>query len=393
VSTGHLVVGEHAGAAAAYVGMTRGRTANTAHLIAADLAQARKQWIAVFGRDRADLGPAHAADLAAAETARYATPRPLEQVLADLQQAWTVEQRSLEWLAVLQPWCEDLRRAVALQAAHGGELARLEDYARQATHIAEQAAQRVQAADAVLAEEAKRICEGLLTAWDDQRGAARAAAKVVLDGPGWWGLKRAPVARAGEQLAGWADRWRLYLPDLPTDPEQLARVADRFDDRPALWRAFNATAHRAAERDHPDRAGQRAAAEAAVRAGEQAQAALTEAQCQQRERLTALGLIAFTSNPTGTLAHFEGYAVTAWDELADAQTRIANLRAELALLGQSPDLLTAANDAWRTRYAAEQQQRPAVTPNPAGYPEGVPRPEAERFGPRSARDVTPSVGR
>ena len=40
--------------------MTRGRTANTAHLIAADLGQAREQWIAVFARDRADLGPAHA---------------------------------------------------------------------------------------------------------------------------------------------------------------------------------------------------------------------------------------------------------------------------------------------------------------------------------------------
>ncbi len=37
--------------------MTRGRTANTAHLVATDLDQAREQWIAVFGRDRADLGP------------------------------------------------------------------------------------------------------------------------------------------------------------------------------------------------------------------------------------------------------------------------------------------------------------------------------------------------
>ncbi|SFT76613.1 AAA domain-containing protein [Geodermatophilus amargosae] len=277
VSTGHLVVGEHTGAAAAYVGMTRGRTANTAHLVAADLTEAREQWIAVCARDRADLGPAHAADLAAAEAARYAAPRPFEQVLADLQQVWTVEQRSLDRLAVLQPWCEDLRRAVALQAAHGGELTRLEDHARRATHIAEQATQRVQAADAVLAEEAKRIREGLLTAWDDDRGAARAAAKVVLDGPGWWRLKRARVARAEEQLAGWADRWRLHLPDLPTNPEQLARVADRFDDWPALSRAFNATAHHAAERDHPDRAGLHAAAEAAVRAGEQAQAALTKA--------------------------------------------------------------------------------------------------------------------
>ncbi|SOC50818.1 AAA domain-containing protein [Blastococcus aggregatus] len=74
VTSSHVVIGEHTGAASAYVGMTRGRTANTAHLVAADLAEARQQWMAVFGRDRADLGPAHAAQLAATEAARYAHP-------------------------------------------------------------------------------------------------------------------------------------------------------------------------------------------------------------------------------------------------------------------------------------------------------------------------------
>ena len=59
--------------------MTRGRAANTTHLVAADTAEAREQWIAVFGRDRADLGPGHAAELAAREAARYAPLRPLDQ--------------------------------------------------------------------------------------------------------------------------------------------------------------------------------------------------------------------------------------------------------------------------------------------------------------------------
>src|SRR3712207_4600812 len=163
-----------------------------------------------------------------------------------------------------------------------------------------------------------RIRKGLLAAWDDERGAARTAAKVVLEGPGWWGLNRAPVARAEEQLAGWADRWRLHLPDLPTEVEQLARVADRFDDRPALWRAFDATAHRAAERNHPDHAGLHATAKAAVQAGEQAQAALTDAQRRRRERLAPLGPLAFTSDPAGALADFEGHVTNARDDLADA---------------------------------------------------------------------------
>ena len=56
VTTAHAVVGEHTGAASVYVGMTRGRRMNTAHLIAANLDEARQQWMAVFTRDRADLG-------------------------------------------------------------------------------------------------------------------------------------------------------------------------------------------------------------------------------------------------------------------------------------------------------------------------------------------------
>jgi exodeoxyribonuclease V alpha subunit len=67
----HLLLGEHTGAASAYVAMTRGRDANTAHLVAADLDDARHQWVLTFGRDRADLGPAHAARLAAIEAAKY----------------------------------------------------------------------------------------------------------------------------------------------------------------------------------------------------------------------------------------------------------------------------------------------------------------------------------
>ncbi|SET72079.1 AAA domain-containing protein [Geodermatophilus poikilotrophus] len=93
VPAAHVVIGDQTGGASAYVGMTRGRLANTAHLVAADVAKARAQWIAVFGRDRADLGPGHAAELAAREAARdrqdrsrdrtaAAAPRPVAPVLS-----------------------------------------------------------------------------------------------------------------------------------------------------------------------------------------------------------------------------------------------------------------------------------------------------------------------
>jgi len=71
VPTSHVSVGDHTGASSAYVGMSRGHQHNTAHLVADSLEQARRQWIDVFGRDRADLGPAHAARLAAEAIDRY----------------------------------------------------------------------------------------------------------------------------------------------------------------------------------------------------------------------------------------------------------------------------------------------------------------------------------
>ncbi len=71
VDHAHLLVGETTGAAAAYVGMTRGREHNTAHLVAESVDDARAQWVEVFARGRADLGPAHAARVAAEDIDRY----------------------------------------------------------------------------------------------------------------------------------------------------------------------------------------------------------------------------------------------------------------------------------------------------------------------------------
>lgn len=60
VDEAHVALGDTTGAAGAYVAMTRGRESNTAHLVAETFEDARKQWVDVFSRDRADLGPAHA---------------------------------------------------------------------------------------------------------------------------------------------------------------------------------------------------------------------------------------------------------------------------------------------------------------------------------------------
>ncbi|NYI75875.1 conjugative relaxase-like TrwC/TraI family protein [Nocardioides panzhihuensis] len=75
VDQAHVAIDETTGAAAAYVAMTRGRHSNLAHLVADNLEDARRQWIDVFSRDRADLGPAHAAQRASADINTYG-PQP-----------------------------------------------------------------------------------------------------------------------------------------------------------------------------------------------------------------------------------------------------------------------------------------------------------------------------
>ncbi|AZI57859.1 hypothetical protein EH165_06535 [Nakamurella antarctica] len=81
-STGHGVQGqttdkatllhdEYTDGAGQYVGMTRGRTHNTAVIIADTPQQARQQWVTAAGRDRADRGIHQAQQTALAETRQY----------------------------------------------------------------------------------------------------------------------------------------------------------------------------------------------------------------------------------------------------------------------------------------------------------------------------------
>lgn len=77
VPVSHVLIGEHTGAASAYVGMTRGRERNVAHVVAESVQEARSQWVTVFGRDHADLGPTHARGAAADAVDRYGPKAPV----------------------------------------------------------------------------------------------------------------------------------------------------------------------------------------------------------------------------------------------------------------------------------------------------------------------------
>jgi hypothetical protein len=347
----------------------------------------------VFGRDRADLGPAHATELAAREAARYAEPRPIEQVLAEFHRAWTTEQRCLDRLTVNEPLRDALRQIVALDAGYADRLAAREAAYRNAAEVAERTRRRADAIGAVAEIEADRNRDTLLRRWDNERDAAHAAAKVVLDGPGRFGFRRAAVTRAGEQLTDWANSWRPHLPDLPSDTRQIAQIAGWFDDRPAIWTAFDDSARRAAEHGHPEVAASRASADTARHEHDQAWHALREVRRQHENRLARFGAVAFTPDPAARLADVDRDITATRHELADAQARIARLKADSAILSQPPDRLVQERAAWRARRNADRQgesgTRRAANPRPS-----VPLPQPQYRGLSTGRSgADPGVAR
>lgn len=278
-------------------------------------------------------------------------------MLAELHQAWSVEQSCADQLALLEPWRDTLRQVVAQEAGHAGELTRLDAEWRQTALVAERAKQTAQASTRAVAAEADRIRDSLLTAWDGDRPAARVAARVVLDGPGRLHLRRAAVARASQQLTGWADRWRPHRPDLPTDPTQLAQEADGYDDRAALWQAFDTAARRTAEHRHPEQAQLHAVADTARHTAEEARRALAEARHRRDERLTPRGPLAFASDPVALLTNLEREVVDRFQQLTNARTHITALTAEPAVRALPPHRLAREHDTWGRRPRRRPRRR------------------------------------
>jgi hypothetical protein len=171
---------------------------------------------------------------------------------------------------------------------------------------------------------------------------------------------------ANDPLTAWADNWRPHLPTLPTDPDRIAQVTGRSDDRPALWVAIDASARRQAERGHPESRELRAVAGAAQCAHEQAPRAFAEARRGRDQRLARFGSTARAPDPTGRLAELERDVAADRQELTDVRAQITRLIAEPSLLAQSRDRLDREREAWRAGREAEQAAGRAGATSPTG---------------------------
>ena len=384
----HLVVGEHTGAAGAYVAMTRGRDHNTAHLVADTPQEARNQWIEVFSRDRADLGPAHAARLAAQEAAQYATHRPLGAALSDLRDAWTQEHTLVEHLTAARHERDQLTQVVPLRAQHDAQAAAGRATYEQARGHATQARDHAEQLEAVVGRDTFQLAGQLRQEWDTGRPAARAAAQTIAAGTGRIGQHRGAVRRASQHLQAWASQWRPIVASLPTDTDELAVLAAGHDD-PSLGQAITAYARTLAEDAHPEHTPAQAAAHAARQTAERALGAYEKARTSYPAELADHGNLAWYPDPADRLAQTKLDVAELTDQLRAAQGRVRAALAEPAIRALPQERI----ETERERWATEPQEQPQEERTASDGRDVAPSPTSGRHHERSVAPYPPKPSR
>lgn len=357
----HLVIGDYTTAASAYVGMTRGRERNTAHVVAADLGDAREQWISAFTRDRADLGPAHAAARAAREAAGYTPARPLHEVLSELREAWRQQADQQHELQRATAVRERLEQVVALRAQRDQAVAVLDHRHQQAQAVAEQARAEADRCAAAIDRHAHQERDRLVREWERQREQAREAARVVLAGPGRLGLRLGRVNRATETLARWSITWQPYLPDMPTSTTAIARYASWPHDRNRVADAFDEYARAQAEHTHPEHDALQQAAKDAEQRRRQVRREASDLHSHLDARLPRYGALAYADDPEQRLAQAQRLVNDSEARLAATGRRIDRLTREPALASQAPGWLERQHDRWHVDDAAETTALQRIT--------------------------------
>ena len=336
VAAAHLLVGEHTGAAAAYVGMTRGRESNIAHLVAGCVADARAQWISTFSRDRADLGPAHAARLAASQAAMYATGRPLEPVLIDLRAAWTLQVDLAGHIAQASSVRDELAWIVPLRAESDPQIAHLRAAEQRAWADSDDAHARLTQTEAAITTAASDLARDLLDSWDRAYPNMATAAETIRVGTGRFGRGRAEVSAARANLTSWARGWQPILTDvtgLPVDalldPDQLSTRMP-YNGSSALHEAIGRYAEHAAGQVHPELEATRRVVQVADQHARNARDTRTAAENTRAHRFDQLGLgsLAHTDLPARQLAAAENNLRKLTLQLNQTQDRISALGRE-----------------------------------------------------------------
>jgi hypothetical protein len=377
-TTADFVLADHTSAAAAYVAMTRGRASNTAHLVADSIADARQAWELVFGRDRADLGPAHARQLALDDIDRYGTqphppPHPqksplsvppppagrrFEDVLADLQAAWAEQADLADRHRQLTDARECLDQVVAIRGHYDPLLTQLRQKQEAAHDRWVDAHTQAETLKEAIARERAELREDLTSRWQANLPPLREAAATIRAGTGVLGQRHHQVRDARDTLTTWAEQWRTILPDLPHDADQLAHAVNLgrlWLTNPAVREAFDAKIDEQICRAHPDAAqirGHAAVAEQQAVRAENDRCALDEHVSRQLRPFGRYGLI---QHPDVLLAQTRQDLLRVQDQQRALADRIDDMTAEPALRSLPAGDLDTLHNNWQTRRVHERQ--------------------------------------
>ena len=176
----HTILTEQTSGAGLYVGMTRGREANTLHVIAENEADARQQFIDAMERDRADRGLTDATQHAAEAVRGLIDNGPVKLVNAEIA-ALTAKAEHAEQRAALWQQAAD-----ALTDLH----AQQRDTREQAIRARDAGAEQVEQVRAEVATPLTEQASAALADWRDA-DTARRAARDRLSTVGWLGKRRA----------------------------------------------------------------------------------------------------------------------------------------------------------------------------------------------------------
>lgn len=355
VDDSHTMLSEATSAAGVYVGMTRGRETNRLHVVAADLADARAQFIEAMERDPADRGLDHATR-AAQETVRgLIADGPVRLVTEELarldHEAKRAERQAARWEQIAA-------RLDAQRATHRAE----DDENTTVLRKAHEAAERIRAE-----------VTGPLTVQAEHDGAAYLAA---VENETATSARLATVGRFGRRKARAEHR-------AATDQTQTrrAQVRETWGEPPRTSEALPEWAHRQAQRrvEHHPRVHD------AARAVETAQAereALRERHTQEQRAL----LVSEYGPERVRRDHLGMRTTNPRRDTRDARTRAAMLRAEANELRSLPVNEAARRIENKQAEGEDQRRRAAERAGQFGDPfehdpyRSGPRREGPRLG-------------
>ncbi len=391
------VVGEATDAAGLYVQMTRGRTDNTAHLVAEDWAGAREQLIRAMDRDSGDRGLDAATEAAYTESVPHpvaatagglqAPAERVEVLLEQLRTAWTAQANAQHTLKLFTPKLDRARTDAAREERTAAVLAPLAEQKTATAQVAQAAAERAVLARAELAGRAEQIRGALHAARKADRPAATHAAQVVRAGTGRFGRGRTELHAQQDNLEQWGQRWAEVIPAL-TDPAVTARYAGQHPGNDRVDAIFARYADTRAAAELPDQVAAINTANTAARIAEQARTGYDQVATPLRQK-QALHLAHSGWRDTARdVDRYTSRVERAQRQLGGADAAVGAVTADPAITAR-PDasqLLTAARTTWTVDRAAADAAARQAQAEEAGRAADQHRHDVPHHSPSTHRD-------